>query len=139
MTVVGAEGGRGLDRPAKTKGEDKQADEGDYTAARPYFVQGMKMQQDWGDRQGVPDTLIWFAELYGAQGQEARADRLAAAAEALYEAMGMIISAGRRADYETHIRAARLILGEAEFAAIWIEGRSMSMEQAITYALEEDS
>jgi len=38
----------------------------------------------------------------------------------------------------TAARAARAALGEEAFAAAWAEGRAMTLEQAIAYALEEE-
>jgi DNA-binding NarL/FixJ family response regulator len=40
-------------------------------------------------------------------------------------------------DYEQDLAAVRSTLGEASFEAAWAEGRAMSPEQAIEYALEE--
>ena len=37
------------------------------------------------------------------------------------------------------VAAARTELGEEAFAAAWAEGRAMSMQQAIAYALDESS
>ncbi|HZO27515.1 MAG TPA: hypothetical protein VFH48_16165, partial [Chloroflexota bacterium] len=34
-------------------------------------------------------------------------------------------------------RAARDVLGEAAFASAWAEGRAMTLEQAVAYALDE--
>jgi hypothetical protein len=41
-----------------------------------------------------------------------------------------------REESERASARAREALGDAAFAAAWEEGRAMSMEQAITYALE---
>ncbi len=38
---------------------------------------------------------------------------------------------------ETEVAAARAKLGEEKFASLWAEGRSMSMDEAIEYALDE--
>jgi hypothetical protein len=40
-------------------------------------------------------------------------------------------------NHEKMIAMLRTNLGEATFAKAWTEGRSMAMEQAIEYALEE--
>ena len=41
-----------------------------------------------------------------------------------------------RASYEPSIVRVRAHLGEVTFAAVWAEGRAMTLEQAIAYALE---
>ena len=42
-----------------------------------------------------------------------------------------------RAEYEVAIAAARVALGEEAFAAAWSEGRAMTRDQAVHFALEE--
>jgi hypothetical protein len=42
-----------------------------------------------------------------------------------------------RPRFEKAIEAARTILGEETFSVLWAEGRAMSLEQAVAYALEE--
>jgi hypothetical protein len=41
-----------------------------------------------------------------------------------------------RADYERSVSVARERLDEPVFAAAWADGRAMTLEQAIAYALE---
>jgi len=42
-----------------------------------------------------------------------------------------------RADYDSDVAIARAHLGEAAFEAAWVEGQAMTLEQAITYALDD--
>ena len=65
--------------------------------------------------------------------------RLWGAAEALREQMGMSFSDYDLAQsgYEQDLAAVRSALDEASFDTAWAEGRAMSPEQAIEYALEE--
>jgi hypothetical protein len=42
-----------------------------------------------------------------------------------------------RAVHQDAITAARSALGEDAYAVAWAEGRSMNLEQAVAYALEE--
>jgi hypothetical protein len=42
------------------------------------------------------------------------------------------------ADYENNLKMLRSHLDAATFAARWAEGRVMSLEQAIEFALEQD-
>jgi hypothetical protein len=41
--------------------------------------------------------------------------------------------------HERAVAAARRHLGEAAAAAAWAAGQAMTLEQAVTYALEEDT
>jgi len=53
--------------------------------------------------------------------------------------MAASLPAWFKPDYDRALADARLQLGEESFAAAWAEGRAMSVEQAIEYALEEAS
>jgi len=65
-----------------------------------------------------------------------RAARLWGAAEALRTKLGTLIPPSSYADYEHHVAMARAHLNEETFAQALQDGRSMSLEQAIAYALE---
>jgi hypothetical protein len=71
------------------------------------------------------------------QGHLLDAVRLWAAADALREAAHMHLPPATRASskYDNDLARARAQLGEALFTAAWAEGRAMSVEQAIVYAL----
>ena len=72
-------------------------------------------------------------------GQAVPAACLCGAVEALREAAGAPLTGFNRIDYQRIADTARTHLDEATFAAAWAEGRAMSLEQAIAYALEADS
>jgi hypothetical protein len=42
-----------------------------------------------------------------------------------------------RIGYEQYVATVHELLGEAAFAKVWAEGRAMTVEQAIAYALAE--
>jgi DNA-binding NarL/FixJ family response regulator len=66
-----------------------------------------------------------------------RAARLFGAAEVLGEAVGHLVPEedALRAPYLVMVRSQ---LDEASWRAAWVEGRAMSMDQAIDYALSEE-
>ena len=57
-------------------------------------------------------------------------------AEALRELVGTRLLPSERAGYERDLAAVRAELGEEAFAEDWAEGRAMSVEQAVAYALD---
>jgi hypothetical protein len=79
-----------------------------------------------------------MAQIAWSQGQPLRTARLFGAAEALREKFCRPLPPVDRGDYDC-VPAARATLGEDLFAATWTEGRAMTLEQAIAYALEEGS
>ena len=90
------------------------------------------------DKMGTFYSLLGLAGVAGSRGGAARAARLWAAAEALREATGFSMSPFTRSNfaYERHLAHARSQLDEAAWEAAWSEGRAMTLEQAIEYALE---
>ena len=68
-----------------------------------------------------------------------RSVRLLAAANALLEAMGAVPEASDRLPYEQSVALAHSRLGEERFSKAWDAGRTMSWEQAVEYALQENS
>jgi DNA-binding NarL/FixJ family response regulator len=75
-----------------------------------------------------------------AGGQPARAARLWGAEEAMTEAFGIQITplAHSTTNYEGYVATARSQLEETAFAAAWSEGRAMTTEEAVEYALGTD-
>jgi hypothetical protein len=68
-----------------------------------------------------------------------RTARLLGAAEALRAAIGLPLPPAERPDYERTVAAARAQLDEAAFATAWAQGRAMSLDQLVAYALEPTS
>ena len=66
-----------------------------------------------------------------------RAARLFGAAESLYIPLRFEMSAKERAEHDQAVAAARAALGEEAFAAAWEEGKRMTLEQVVNYALDE--
>jgi len=67
-----------------------------------------------------------------------RSARLLGAALALREAAGTPLPLAERSDHERLIDVVRGALSPVAFAAVWDQGRSMSLDQAVAYALTVD-
>ncbi len=96
--------------------------------------------------QGVIEALEGLARLAvtDAHGREGggrgahRAVRLLGATAAGREAMGLPVPPGARVTYERDVAALQAQLDDVTWETGWAEGRAMSLEQAITYALDAD-
>ena len=95
------------------------------------------LRRELADRDGIADSLEDLAAVAASLGRSQRAARLSGSAEALREAIDAPIPPSRRADYERNVVETRAALGQEAFAAAWAEGRAMSLEQALAYALGE--
>ncbi len=119
---------------------------GDLKQAVTRLVESLTLRREIGDRAGgMAWCLEKLAEIALTNGQREsvsrrdedfqRAARLFGAAEALREPIGSVIDLVDQPEYERQLAILRAQLDEATFAAAWAEGRTMTMEQAIEYAL----
>jgi DNA-binding CsgD family transcriptional regulator len=111
-------------------------DGGDYAAARTRFTEIME-----GDirqyRWAVPCLLESYARLAAEEGRPARALRLGGAAAMLYPAIGTTLGPAYQDYLKRCWESAWQVLSEEEGAAAFEEGKAMTMEEALAYALVE--
>ena len=110
--------------------------QGDYVASRAFIIKSLVIHQGEGNKWGISGCFSYQAYLMIAQGQAERGARMLGAVEAMYENMGAQIFADEQDEYDHNIATASTLLGKEAFAEAWAEGRAMSWEQAIAYALE---
>jgi predicted ATPase/DNA-binding winged helix-turn-helix (wHTH) protein len=110
--------------------------QGDYMRARALLAESMALFRATGDRCGIAACLEAVAEIAGAQSQIAQAARLWGAAAATREAIGIPLAPVGRAHYEWQLTSVCAQLDPALWRDAWAEGRAMTMEQALAYALD---
>jgi non-specific serine/threonine protein kinase len=113
---------------------------GDHEAAFRWFLEGIEPSEELGDRGNTAYILEGLGIVAGARGEAGRAARLLGASEALISAIGLRGHTYYRPDRALYGRieaSARATLDGAAFEAAKEEGRAMSPERAIEYALEE--
>ncbi len=106
---------------------------GDLDLARTRLAESLRINQACGQRLGIARGLEAFAALAAARQQPEQAARLAGAATQLRESLGQPTGIGSRS--EELLELARDRLGAAAAAALFAEGREMSAEDAVGYAL----
>lgn len=111
-------------------------DSGDLAAARSHLEAGMAIARVLDFTIGLATPLMYFAALAAAQGQPDRALRLCGASEALAASAGAVATRLTRPVVERWLDKSRLELGPKRSAAFRVEGRAMSRERAIEYALK---
>jgi tetratricopeptide (TPR) repeat protein len=104
--------------------------------AKTLFTESLALLQELGDKKYSAMHLADMAGSVMAHGHPQAAARLLGASEALLEALGLVQHAGSWPDIDRDVAAVREQLDEATFEAAWAEGRAMSLEQAVFYALE---
>jgi predicted ATPase/DNA-binding CsgD family transcriptional regulator len=112
--------------------------EGDYERARTPYEESLVVSKELGDRLVASASLEGMACISAAQGGALRAGRLFGAAEALHEAVGAVayqLNPEEVSWREPYVAAARSQLGEHSWEEALAQGRAMSLEEAIEYAL----
>jgi len=110
--------------------------ERDWNRAIARLGESLEVRQEIGDKGGSAWCLERLAEVALARGESEKAVRLLSAASALRISIGSVIDPVDQPEYKNRRSALRAELGEERFTVVWEEGRAMSLEQAIAYALE---
>jgi DNA-binding CsgD family transcriptional regulator/tetratricopeptide (TPR) repeat protein len=111
--------------------------QGDRKRARSYYRESLMLCKELGDKLVASESLEGLACVAGVRGEAERAAKLFGVAEALSEAVGSQHVPEEDALRDPYLADARSRLDETSWRAAWAEGRAMSMEQAIDYALSE--
>ncbi len=111
---------------------------GEPQRAKAKFEEDLTLSKELDDKATITTSLEGLACVAGANGEALRAAKLFGAAEALMEATGYGFSPQESTMVEPYRASARSRLGEAGWDEALAEGRTMSMEAAIGYALSEE-
>ena len=113
---------------------------GDPEQAQAYLTENLELLRGMGHKMGIAYCLLGLAGVAGERARPDRAARLWGAAEALREAIGMHLTPFDRSHYryEERLAAARSLTEVDAWERAWAEGRAMSPEEAIEYALAEE-
>jgi predicted ATPase len=114
--------------------------QGDAARAARCFSESLALSCEIADKPAIGHNLIGVAGVIAmtgtpAPGANEQAARLLSAAAALFAALDIPMDLPVRALYDRNVAAVRARLTEDTFTTAWVEGRAMSIEQAITYAL----
>ena len=112
--------------------------ERDSVQAGALFEESLAIFREFTDIEGQVDSLAGFAGVAGVAGKQEHATQLFGATEAAYETLDSEMSTLAHMVYDPIIATVREQLGEVTFDAAWAEGRKMTLEQAVEYALETE-
>lgn len=110
--------------------------QGDYEQAEQYAMKGLRLLQELNLKYHITIVLAMLAGPVAAQGQAERAARLLGASEAIFEGMSVNLQPADRVEIDGYIAIVRRQLDPDQFQQTWAEGRNMTFEEAIRYALE---
>jgi predicted ATPase/DNA-binding CsgD family transcriptional regulator len=113
----------------------------DYERSATLLRESLRLARGLDHKLYIQYGIIGLAGVAASQGLPVRAARLWGAAEGMSETYGTQLARAVRAliDYEGRLAVARSRLDDAAWSAAWEEGRGMNSEQAIEYALEQET
>jgi predicted ATPase len=112
--------------------------EADYTMAQSCYAQSLAIRLDNGTLRAIEQSVMNFAGLAMDQRHPKRAALLWGAAESIRTSLGLVILPSEQKKYESNLVAARDALGEEVFGGALLEGRGLTVEQSVAYALQEE-
>jgi predicted ATPase/DNA-binding CsgD family transcriptional regulator len=105
--------------------------QGDVITAQTLTEESLAISTELSNLGGIASCLERLAEISAEQEQFEWAVLLLGAAEKLRETIAISFESIQRADYERVVNTVRNKLGEETFNRMWLQGRSMTPEQAI--------
>jgi len=111
----------------------------DLGRATDLYRESLSLSWDAGLNPIVQWALEGFACVAGASGDADRAARLWGAAQALHETESIPRDTDFLAEADARISAVRSGMGEQAWEETWRKGRAMTLDEAVSYALEEEA
>ena len=108
---------------------------GRYLESLAIYRETIHLWYAMGHRAAVAHELECFAFIAGEQGQSQRATTLLGAAEVIRQESNSPMSSNERTEYERMLAYLHSNLDQVAFDKFWSDGRSMTIEQAISFAL----
>jgi len=116
-------------------GRDVALPQHHYDEAAALFKESLLLSREVRSRWRSEECLEGLAQLASARGQYDHAARLFGAAEAQREIVGPQYVPADQASHDQWVTPTRAALGDTTFTAIWAEGRALTLDQAVEYAL----
>jgi len=110
---------------------------GDGADARALYVECLRLGRVNGDQLMQAQALEGCANLALWSGQPESAAWMLSAAQAARDRIGSPVPPVLYMWHEQDVSATRAALGPAAFAVAWTQGQAMTLDEAITYALEQ--
>jgi len=110
----------------------------DLGSAAELYRESLSLAWDIGMNPIVQSALEGFACLAAAHGEAQRSAQLWGAAQALHEVKDIPRDNDFLAEADARISAVRSAMGEEAWEEAWRKGRALTLDEAVSYALEEE-
>ena len=110
--------------------------QGDHAQAVAFLVDSLVRGREIGARDIVANGLEGLAQVATALGQPSQAGRLAGAAEALRQILGLPLPPRERPEHEQAASPSAARIAPAAFHAEWSAGKALLLDDAVAYVLD---
>ncbi|HEX2058122.1 MAG TPA: tetratricopeptide repeat protein [Actinomycetota bacterium] len=107
----------------------------EFAAAEAFITESLKLCREIGSDWDITDLLELMATVQNAFGNAEAAATLFGAGKALRDLLGAPLPEAEVAAYEERVAAVRAVLQPDDFDRAWREGRALSSDDAVQYAL----
>jgi non-specific serine/threonine protein kinase len=113
--------------------------QGNYDQAESRIKEGLKLIKALNTKYPLPVYLAILTGPIASRGNPERAAQLLGASDGLFKTMGLGLQPTDQAEIDRFEAAVRAQLSEEAYQSAWTKGQAMSLEQAVAYALEEET
>ena len=110
--------------------------QGEFEKAELLCRESLSLNQGVRDERGIVACLSAFAGIATARGQSVFAAHLFGAVESFLSALGLRLLQVDQMEYDRNVSTLRAQLNSASLEKAWAKGAAMTIEQAVTFALE---
>jgi predicted ATPase len=114
-------------------------EERDYSLMRELYRESLEIFQELDHKRGIARLLESFACSAASQDNAERALRLAGAAAALRQNIGVPLSPAEQVKLQATLDSARERLSNAASSKVWLDGWGLAVDEAIEVALKPDA
>src|SRR5262249_24379075 len=115
------------------------ANKGDIERGMYCLRASLRLEIDIGADRPLLDCRESCAEVSSLRGQLARSVKLLAAVDARRRSAGFATSIKNESEFNELLRDARRHLTQQQYYKAWLEGQSITIEDIVEYALEDDT
>ncbi len=109
----------------------------EWEQAAALFQESLILSREHGIRVGIAYCLAGLGGVSAVKGDPVRAARLLGAAAELFHTVGQKMQPVDQVEFDRSVVTIHAGIDEAAFAAAWAEGREMSLDAAVAFALSE--
>jgi hypothetical protein len=113
--------------------------QGRHEAAAAWFERALAAARELGYREMIAYCLKGIGEVLAAQGTVQQAARLLGASDRLFLELGAHVESSEQATYAVTVEQLKDALGDDAYRSAYAEGQALSLDQALTLALDSTS